>query len=49
MPPADLCTFVVAGLVGGILGVKVDSVKSMIRSFPGFFVLFLGGIALLYI
>ncbi len=32
MPPADLTTFVVAGLVGGILGIKVDPIKSMLYS-----------------
>lgn len=32
LPPADLTTFVVAGLVGGILGIKVDPVRSMIYS-----------------
>ena len=49
MPPADLATFVVAGLVGGILNVKVDSVKSMIKSAPGFLFLLAGGLLLLYI
>lgn len=34
MPPADLTTFVTAGIVGGALGVKVDPVKSMIISLP---------------
>lgn len=32
MPPADLTTFVVAGLVGGILGKKVDPMRSMFYS-----------------
>ncbi len=32
MPPADLTTFVVAGLVGGILGKKVDPLRSMFYS-----------------
>ena len=32
LPPADLTTFVVAGLVGGILGIKVDPVRSMFYS-----------------
>ena len=49
MPPADLATFVVAGLVGGILGVKVDCIKSMILSAPGFLILAAGGLVLLYI
>ena len=34
LPPADLTTFVVAGLVGGILGKKVDPVKSMLLNLP---------------
>ena len=32
LPPADLTTFVVAGMIGGILGIKVDPVKSMFYS-----------------
>lgn len=34
LPPADLTTFVVAGLVGGILGIKVDPIKSMLLNLP---------------
>lgn len=34
MPPADLTTFVVAGLVGGILSIKVDPVKTMLLNLP---------------
>lgn len=49
MPPADLTTFVVAGLVGGILGVKVDCIKSMIKSSPAFLCLAAVGLLLLYI
>ena len=49
MPPADLATFVVAGLVGGILGVEVDCIKSMIKSAPGFIFLAIGGLILLYV
>ena len=49
LPPADLCTFVVVGLVGGILGTKVDAVKSMIKSAPGFIFLAIAGFILLYI
>lgn len=48
MPPTDLTTFVVAGLVGGILGVKVNTVKSMFKSLPGFVVLMVTGLVLLY-
>lgn len=34
MPPADLTTFVVAGLVSVQFGKKVDPVKSMLYSMP---------------
>ena len=49
LPPVDLCTFVVVGLVGGILNVKVDAVRSMIDSAPGFLMLTAAGLVLLYI
>ncbi len=32
LPPADLVTFAVAGVVGGILGRKIDPLKSMLYS-----------------
>ncbi|MCL1818257.1 MAG: hypothetical protein FWG35_04945 [Spirochaetaceae bacterium] len=34
MPPADLTTFVVCSLVGGILSKKVDPVKAMLLNLP---------------
>ncbi|WP_353981557.1 TRAP transporter large permease subunit [Salinicola endophyticus] len=34
MPPVGLTTFVVTGLVGGIVGVKVDPVKTMLLALP---------------
>ena len=34
MPPADLTIFVVCGLVGGVVGKKVDPIKAMIYSLP---------------
>jgi hypothetical protein len=34
LPPADLTTFVVCGLVGGLLHKKVDPVKSMLLNLP---------------
>jgi uncharacterized membrane protein YvlD (DUF360 family) len=34
LPPADLTTFVVCGLVGGILYKKVDPVKAMLLNLP---------------
>lgn len=43
LPPADLTTFVVAGLVGGILGIKVDPIRSMFySSFMCFYFLLIG-------
>lgn len=49
LPPADLTTFVVAGLVGGILGVKVDPIRSMFYSMfmCGYFLMV--GFAFMYI
>jgi hypothetical protein len=34
LPPADLTTFVVCSLVGGLLYKKVDPVKAMILNLP---------------
>lgn len=34
LPPVDLTTFVVAGIVGGIMGKKVDPLKSMFYMVP---------------
>lgn len=48
-PPSDLCTIVVIGLVTGVIGVKCDYVKSMMKSFAGFLFLYLFGIVLLFI
>lgn len=49
MPPADLTTFVICGLVGGILGIKVDPVKTMIYNLPMCLILLLIGFLFLYI
>lgn len=49
LPPADLLTFVVAGLVGGVLGTKVDPLKSMFYSAPQCIYLFIVGMLFLYI
>lgn len=49
LPPADLLTFVVAGLVGGILGVKVDPLRSMIYSSFMCIYFFAVGLLFLYI
>lgn len=48
MPPADLTTFVTAGIVGGALGVKVDPVKSMIISLPMCILFMLEALVILY-
>jgi TRAP-type C4-dicarboxylate transport system permease large subunit len=47
-PPSDLCTIVVIGLVAGVINKKVDYVKSMFQSLPGFLFLYLFGIGLLF-
>lgn len=49
LPPADSVTFVVAGLVGAMLGTKVDPVKSMLYSSVMCIYLFAVGILFLYI
>ncbi len=49
MPPADLTCFVVCGLVGGILGKKVDPVKTMILNLPMCLYLFIVGCIFMYI
>jgi TRAP-type C4-dicarboxylate transport system permease large subunit len=49
MPPADLVTFVVCGLVGGVLNIKVDPVKTMIYNLPMCIYLFIVGFIFLYI
>ena len=49
MPPADLTCFVVCGLVGGILGKKVDPVKTMILNLPMCVYLFIVGCIFMYI
>ena len=49
LPPADLTTFVVAGIVGGMLGKKVDPLKSMLYMVPMCFFFAAIGIVFLYI
>lgn len=49
MPPADLTTFVVAGIVGGMLGRKVDPLKSMILMIPMCVAFLAVGLLFLYI
>jgi Na+/H+ antiporter NhaC len=49
MPPADLTTFVVAGIVGGMLAKKVNPVKSMIYMIPMCLFFFIIGMTFLYI
>lgn len=48
-PPADLTTFVVAGVVGGMLGKKVDPLKSMIMMIPMCLAFLAVGLLFLYI
>lgn len=49
LPPADLTTFVVVGIVGSQLGKKVDPLKSMIYSMPMCICLMIIGLFFLYI
>ena len=49
LPPADLTTFVVAGLVGGILGKKVDPLKAMIYNLPMCLYFLFIGVLFLYL
>lgn len=49
MPPADLTAFVVAGMVGGFLGKKVDPVRAMIYSMVMSVYSLIVGIIFLYI
>jgi TRAP-type C4-dicarboxylate transport system permease large subunit len=49
LPPADLTTFVVSGLVGGILNTKVDPVKAMLLNLPMCLYFILAGFVFMYI
>lgn len=49
MPPADLTTFVVAGLVSAQFGKKVDPVKSMLYSMPMCICFTVVGIVFMYL
>ena len=49
MPPACLCTFVVCGLVGGILAKKVDPLKTMLFNMPMCIYYMIVGFIFLYI
>lgn len=49
LPPADLTTFVVAGIVGGMLGKKVNPIRAMIYMVPMCLSLLAMGLILLYI
>ena len=48
MPPADMTTFVVVGLLGGLLGKKIDPLKVMLYSLPMCIFLFITGIIILF-
>lgn len=49
LPPADMLTFLTAGFVGGVLGKKVDPLRSMIYSMPMCIYYIIVGILFLYI
>ena len=49
MPPACLTTFVVCGLVGGILGKKVDPLRTMFYNMPMCIYFMIVGMIFLYI
>ncbi|MDR2588322.1 MAG: TRAP transporter large permease subunit [Spirochaetales bacterium] len=49
MPPADLTTFVVCSLVGGLLNKKVDPVKAMLLNLPMCVYFTLAGFVFMYI
>ena len=49
LPPVDITTFVVAGIVGGMLGKKVDPLKSMIYMVPMCVAMAAVGILFMYI
>lgn len=49
LPPADLTAFVVAGIVGGMMGKKVDPIKSMLYMMPMCILLFVVGMIFLYV
>lgn len=49
LPPADLTTFCVAGIVGSMIGKEVDPIKSMIMMIPMCLLMITVGMILLYI
>jgi Na+/H+ antiporter NhaC len=49
LPPADLTVFVVVGIVGGMLGKKVDPIRTMVYMLPMCLMLLATGFVLLYI
>lgn len=49
LPPADLTTFCVAGIVGSMIGKEVDPIKSMIMMIPMCLFMMAVGMILLYI
>ncbi len=49
LPPADLTTFVVAGIVASQFGKKVDPLKSMVYSLPMCICFLIVGLVFLYI
>lgn len=49
LPPCDMNTFIIAGLVSGLLGKEINPMRSMLYSAPYCFYLMLVGIAFFYI
>ena len=49
LPPADMLTFLTAGIVGGIMGKEVNPLKSMMYSMPQCVYFVLVGIVFLYL
>ena len=49
LPPADINTFIIAGLVGSILGKKVNPLRSMLYSTPYCIYLVLAGLVFFFI
>ena len=49
MPPADLLTFVICGMISAQYGKKVDPLKSMFYSMPMCIVFMIMGLIFLYI
>lgn len=49
MPPADLCMFVICGMMSAQLGKNVNPIKAMFYSFPMCIIYIVAGLLLIYI